>query len=300
MDSFIKGTTKIVCLFGNPVAHSISPQIQNHAFRSMHLPYVYIPLDVPRGKVHVAVDMLRSFAMAGANVTIPHKAQIVIYCDVLSPLSQRIGAANTLYFLNGLLHGTTTDPEGFLRALHTMGHDPKGGNIIILGNGGTARTLAYALALERIPAALTLVGRNAGKVKTLAEEISSGSGFRVSAYGSGDDACAGLFSQCSLCVNCTSAGMHPDTGTTPIDKKLFHRGMTVFDTVYNPPITRFLREAADAGCTVQNGLRMLLFQALASFKLWTGVEAREELFDIRELQGLVEEDGKKLKVKSEK
>jgi len=89
---------------------------------------------------------------------------------------------------------------------------------------------------------------------------------------------------CTLLVNCTSAGMHPDCGETPIDKKYLHKGMTVFDVVYNPAETRLLSEARAAGCTVQNGLRMLLYQALASLALWTGIAVMEELFDIDELQ----------------
>jgi len=288
MDTFIKGSTKLVCLFGFPVEHSISPQIHNHAFRSLSLPYAYIPVNVPPDKIGTAIDMLRSFSMAGANVTIPHKKNALEFCDQLSPLSKQIGAVNTLYFKDGLLHGTTTDPEGFLKALEEMGHDPQNGNIVVLGNGGTARTLAYALAMQRIPRTLALVGRNAARAGSLASEISAGTGVQVKSLSFDDPQCAGVFRECSLCVNCTSAGMHPSVHDTPLDKKYFHRDMVVFDTIYNPSVTRFLREAGDAGCRTQNGLRMLLFQGLSSLKLWTGVEAPENLFDLKTLQGLVE------------
>jgi shikimate dehydrogenase len=280
----ISGGSRVVCLLGHPVAHSLSPQIHNHAFRTLGLPYVYIPLDVRPEHLHHALFTLRSVSALGANVTLPHKQRTALYCDVLSPLSYRLGAVNTLYFRDNLLHGTTTDPEGFLRALAAMGHDARGGHIVMLGNGGTARTLAAALALERIPATLALAGRAIQRVSALAAGISEAMGFNVRAMALDDPELGDAMARCTLLVNCTSAGLHPHADETPLDKKYFHRGMTVFDAVYNPARTRLLAEAEAAGCTVENGMRMLLYQALASFTLWTGVDVREEIFNIEELQ----------------
>ena len=282
--AFIRGDTRIAALLGYPVAHSLSPQIHNIAFEKLELPYVYVPMPVRPERLHLAIAMLRAVGALGANVTLPHKQRAASFCDVLSPLSYRIGAVNTLYFRDTLLCGATTDPEGFLRALASMGHDAHGGNVVILGNGGTARTLCAALALERIPASITIAGRNPQRAAALAAEIAAAMEFPVAAVGLDDRKLDDVMRQCTLLVNCTSAGLRPNVAETPLEKRHFHAGMTVFDTIYNPARTRFLAEAEAAGCKVQNGLRMLLYQGLASFTLWTGIDVREEIFDLDKMQ----------------
>lgn len=286
-DPHIAGSTRLVALLGDPVAHSISPQIHNHAFRAYDLPLAYVPLGVSAPDLHHAIATIRCCGFAGANVTIPHKRGVLAYCDEVSELSERIGAVNTLYFDDKKLCGTTTDPKGFLKALEWMGHDCHGGNCVILGNGGTARTLAYALALKALPASLTLVGRREERVRPLAEEISTRTDFHTGWRLFGSDSLPDLLKECTLCVNCTSVGMHPNTEASPLPPAYFHEGMTVFDSVYNPAETRFLSHARQAGCMTQNGLRMLLYQGLASLKLWTGTVVDEAIYDIDELQGLV-------------
>jgi shikimate dehydrogenase len=284
MDTLINGSTRIVGLLGNPVAHSLSPQIHNHAMEVLGLPFVYIPLAVTAENLHLVVHALRAVNALGANVTLPHKEQAARLCDVLSPLSQKLGTVNTLSFRDGRIFGTTTDPEGFLRALARMGHDAHDGNIVVIGNGGIARTLCSALALARIPKTLTITGRNRERVTALATELSAAMDFPIQALSLDDAALPETMARCTLLVNCTSAGLTPNDSVTPLDKRCFNARMIVFDTIYNPLKTRFLAEAEAAGCTVENGLRMLLYQALASFTLWTGVEVREEIFNIDELQ----------------
>jgi shikimate dehydrogenase len=279
----ILGNSKLVGLLGDPVEHSISPIIHNHAFSEMGLPYVYVPLRVKATDLHVALAALRTFSFVGANVTVPHKLKITPYCDALSPLSEVVGAVNTLYFSNGLLHGATTDAEGFFRALAWMGHDPSGGRTVVLGNGGVARTLAFALAMEKAPKRITFIGRDLVKVRGLASDITKKTGCSVEGLVFNDPQSAGRCLNCSLLVNCTSVGMHPDAQSSPIEAAWLNAGTTVFDTVYNPATTKLLADARRAGCPAQNGLRMLLYQGLASLKLWTGLEAPETLFDIEEL-----------------
>lgn len=284
MGSSINGSTRIVGLLGNPVTHSLSPQIHNHAFKALGLPFVYIPLAVSEEDLRQVINALGAVHALGANVTLPHKRQAALLCDALSPLSRKIGTVNTLSFRDGRIFGTTTDPEGFLRALARMGHDAHGGNIVLIGNGGIARTLASALALARIPRAMTIVGRNRERVAALGGELSAAMDFPIHALSLDDTALYETMAQCTLLVNCTSAGLKPNESETPVDKKYFHRGLVVFDTIYNPLKTRFLAEAEAAGCKVENGLRMLLYQALASITLWTGIDVREEIFAIDELQ----------------
>jgi shikimate dehydrogenase len=284
MDAFIRGNTRMVYLLGWPVAHSLSPLIHNHAINKLKLPYAYAPLAVQGTDLHHVIFSLRVTGALGANVTLPHKQRATTFCDVLSPLSHRLGTVNTLYFRDRQLHGTTTDPVGFLRALASIGHDTRNGSVVILGNGGTARTLAAALAMERIPKTIALVGRNVTRVAALASEISCASDFPVPAFSLDAPELGDLLARCTLLVNCTSAGMHPNTGETPLDKKYLHKKTTVFDVIYNPAKTRLLAEAEAAGCTTLNGLRMLLYQGLASFALWTGIDVKEEIFDLAQLQ----------------
>jgi shikimate dehydrogenase len=284
METFIRGNTRMAYLLGWPVAHSLSPLIHNHAFKSLDLPYAYAPLPVQHHDLRHSIYAMRATGALGANVTLPHKRAVCSFCDVLSPLSHRLGTVNTLYFRDRLLHGTTTDPVGFLRALASIGHDARGGNVVVLGNGGTARTIATALALEKIPQTLALAGRNGARVASLASEISLAADFPVPAFTVDTPDLGDIMARCTLLVNCTSAGMHPHTAQTPIDKKFLRKEMTVFDAVYNPAKTRLLDEAETAGCTTVNGLRMLLYQGLASFSLWTGIDVREEIFDLDELQ----------------
>ena len=286
-DPHISGATRLVALLGDPVAHSISPQIHNHAFRAYGLPLAYVPLNVHASKLNHAVSAIRWCGFAGANVTIPHKRSVAAYCDRVSEISRRIGAVNTLYFDGDRLRGTTTDPEGFFKALMSMGHDCRGDRCVILGNGGTARTLAYALALRQLPSSLTLVGRREERVRPLAEEISAHTDPAVDWTLFDSDSLGTIMKECTLCVNCTSVGMHPHADRSPLAPEYFHDGMTVLDAVYNPAETLFLSHARRAGCTAQNGLRMLLYQGLASQKLWTGTEVDEAIYDMEELQGLV-------------
>ncbi|MBD3320280.1 MAG: shikimate dehydrogenase [Chitinivibrionales bacterium] len=285
----IRGATRPVGLFGYPVGHSVSPLFQNHAFRKLELPFVYIPLEVKPGSIHQAAHALGVMGFAGANATIPHKQALIQCCDSISDISRLIGAVNTLYFENDRLCGTTTDPQGFLRALRWMDHDPCGGNIIILGNGGTARSLGFALAKDSIPRSLILVGRKRERVEPLAREISAKTGFQVGWSLFSGSSLADHFGHCSLCVNCTSVGMHPHIDASPLDSAVLNPETTVFDVIYNPPKTKLLCDAEQKGCTIQNGLRMLLYQGLESFTYWTGKTVPEDIFDMAELERLVTE-----------
>jgi len=280
----IGGSTRLVGLLGWPVAHSVSPALHNHLFRHYGCDLAYVPLPVAPADLHAAIHGLRACGFAGANVTIPHKQAVLPYCDRVTDLCARIGAVNTLWMRDGLLWGTTTDPAGFRRALAWMGHDPKGGHCVILGNGGTARTLAFALALERVPASLTLVGRNAARVERLGADVKAGAGMAVRAVALDSPDLASVMRECTLLVNCTSVGMHPNVSVTPLPSRFVHSGMAVVDAVYNPAETVLVREARAAGCRVQNGLRMLVYQALESFTHWTGIEVDEAVVDFDELQ----------------
>lgn len=283
----ITGTTRLAGIIGSPVAHSLSPQIHNHLFRTFDLPCVYVPLPAGREALPALIRSLRAIDFAGANITVPYKSAIVPLCDVISPLSELTGTVNTVYMRSGLLHGTTTDPEGFFKAVDAMGVSCEAASVVILGNGGTARTLSMAIASGRNAGSLAIIGRNRDKVETLAAEIVTRTGFITRGAVLNSAEANQLLERCDLLVNCTSVGMSPHTSVSPLPRESLHAHTAVFDAIYNPAETLLLRDAADAGCRVQNGLRMLVYQALASFQCWTGIMATIDHIDLTELQSLM-------------
>jgi shikimate dehydrogenase len=288
----ITGETKLIGLLGHPVTHSLSPLIQNHIFASLNLNIAYIPIDVTSENIQTAVQSLRAFRFLGANVTIPHKQAVLPYCDVLSKLSQLTQTVNTLYFSNDLLYGTTTDWEGFKKALEFTGYNPNNKNIVILGNGGIARTIGIAMAYYKIPSKITFIGRDLKKLNCLSKEIFNTTGFNVQTDIFDSKNLENIFSECSLCINCTSVGMYPDIKNSPLKKSLLHKNMMVFDTVYNPSKTMLCQYAEEAGCKFENGLRMLVYQGLASIFYWTNMNIKDDIIDFNELERIISEKNK--------
>lgn len=284
----IRGTTRMCGVIGNPVVQSLSPLIHNHLFSFLKLDYVYLPFGVSSEKLSVLLDMLRAVSFVGCNVTIPYKSAVVPFCDELSPLSQLTGTVNTLYHTaEGKLCGTTTDADGFLRALEWDGFSVLGKQVVILGNGGTARTIALVLSDRKIPASLTIVARNHAKSVALAEEIAQKTGVEISITSFDESETDRVLESADLLVNCTPIGMIPHETDTPIDIQKISTQTYLFDAIYNPLETRFLREGYKKGCRGQNGLMMLLFQGLESFRHWTGIVVSPELFSLEELQNCV-------------
>jgi shikimate dehydrogenase len=284
----IKGNTGLLCIIGCPVSQSKSPALHNLLIQRLGLNLVYVPVPVPPESLQSMIYTIRNCGFTGGNVTIPHKEHVINYCDHISDLSKKTGTVNTLYVKNGVLNGTTTDYAGFKRGLQLINAELTGRKVVILGNGGTARTIATALTLENDVGSITIAGRNSDKVKTLAETIKMSTGQSIISCSFTDPLFKEVMQECTLLVNTTSAGMHPDTGTTPIDKSFFTKRMNVVDVIYNPPKTRFLMEAESKGCTIQNGLPMLFYQALESFKLWTGIEITSDILTLDEFRKLVE------------
>ena len=280
----ILGTTKITGLIGNPVSHSLSPLIHNHGFASLNLDYTYIPLGISNQGLSGLIETLKNLSFAGANVTIPYKSSVLSLCDEVSELSQLTGTVNTLYYKKNCLYGTTTDGIGFLKALENDGQKVQGRSVTIIGNGGTARTLAIILAYQESPASLTLLGRNKEKLATLAQEVMSKTKMIIATAVIGSPEETEVLATTDILINCTPVGMHPNEDATPINTALVPPSCYVFDAIYNPAETRLLKETRVQGSSGQNGLMMLLMQGLASFEYWTDTPISPDLFDLDELQ----------------
>lgn len=267
----VKGTTNLVGVMGWPVGHSLSPALHNAAFKGLDLDWVYVPLPVDPTRLEEAVQGLRGLGFRGANVTIPHKEKVMALLDEVSIEAQHIGAVNTIVVRDGRLYGDNTDAMGFLDALEDIGFDPVGCSALILGSGGSARAIGYALAQRDVE--IAVCGRKASSVELLSERIcETNSAAKVTSLT--PEGIADLNGRFDLVVNTTPVGMHPDVQDSPWpDGMAIPRCRVFYDLVYNPQVTRIMQQARAQGIRAENGLGMLIHQAARSFRLWTGLPA---------------------------
>ncbi len=250
----VTARTDIYGLLGRPVAHSVSPAMHNAAFGAAGLDAVYLPL--PAADADDFLAFAEALGVAGASVTIPYKVALFERASEVDDLARRLGAVNTL---KRGAHGwaaRNTDVAGFLQPLWDRSVPMRGRRAAILGAGGSARAVAVALAGEG--AHVTVHARNTAQAEAVARLV----GGEVGAFPPGDGSW-------DLLVNCTPIGMHPRVDQSPVQSSSLTRGV-VYDLIYNPPVTRLLRDAATAGCDTIGGLDMLVAQAQAQFEWWTG------------------------------
>jgi shikimate dehydrogenase len=289
----ITGNKKIAGIVGNPVAHSLSPRIHNFLFKRHNIDAVYQAFAIENEeKLEEFVKTFRSSEFLGGNVTIPYKSAVLPFVDEVILDSHIIGAANTLYWENGKICATTTDFFGLSMALtKDKFFIDKGKRVVILGNGGLARTIAMSLAtnpplpFSSSPQTLALVGRNSQKLKELADEVEQKTNYSVShfTFENAND----VLGEADIIINGTSVGMHPNIDESPLDASVINPKTYIYDTIYNPHETKLLREAKMKGCRTQNGLRMLIWQAIASFKCWTGIDLTNDDEIALELENLL-------------
>lgn len=256
----INADTKICCLIGDPVEHSLSPLIHNAGYRALGVNYAYVSLRV--SDIKRAIEGIRGLAIRGASVTIPHKTKAIKYIDKIDPPAEEIGAINTIVNDDGVLTGYNTDSDGALQALEEV-TALKGKKVVLVGGGGAA--LAIACGLKGKGGRLVVLNRTEEKAGKLAE--------KVNAEGSGDLNRLSEISSADILINATPVGMSPETDRSIIPKELLHNRLTVFDIVYNPGETRLIAEAREKGCAVIYGYKMLLYQAAGQFELFTGLKA---------------------------
>lgn len=243
-----------VFLIGDPVAHSLSPAMQNAAFEALGLSHRYHLMPVSAEDLQHAVHQVRGAGVLGANVTIPHKEQVGRLLDGIEETARRIGAVNTLFKRGGELRGDNTDAGGFADALDALDVDVRGSRVLLLGAGGAAKACLHVLGergahvavADRTPArARELGARNvAWPVRSLA----------------GYDAL----------VNATSLGLHGEDALEGVD---LPRELTVVDVIATAEETPLIRRAKASGCVAVDGLLMLLHQGTRAFRLWTGLDA---------------------------
>jgi shikimate dehydrogenase len=267
----ISGKTQICALIGDPVEHSLSPYIHNAAFKHLRLDFVYIAFKVSKKNVKESLQGVRALGIKGLNVTMPLKTAVISCLDKLDSNAKKIGAVNTILNHNGTLIGYNTDGLGALQTLKARGQNPSGKNILILGAGGAARAVAFTLCKEADT--LTILNRTLKKAKNLAEELRRNFSKKVRHGQLTQENLEIAVKEADMLINATSVGMTPHEKETPVDMKLMHSNLTVFDLVYNPPKTRLLREAKVVGAKTVDGMCMLVHQGALSFEIWTSRKA---------------------------
>ncbi len=269
----IDGRTRLTGIIGDPVEHSLSPLIHNTAFQVLNLNWCYIPLLVRSENLTKALSGLVSLNFAGVNVTMPHKKEVITLLDEVGSYAQIVGAVNTIRVEGEKLVGFNTDGRGFITSLESENnYNPQGKNVVIIGAGGAARAVAISLSLSEIKH-LTIVNRTLGRAEELRQLIKNHfPSEHVEAKDLKQDLMSD-FETANLIVNATSVGMEPNINEIPIPEDLINESHFVYDLIYQPRQTLLLKKAREKGAVVSNGLGMLLYQAAASFEIWTGKEA---------------------------
>ncbi len=277
----ITGATQLLGVIGWPVSHSFSPAMHNAALTELGLNYVYVPLPVAPEAVATAVPGLAALGFRGVNVTVPHKQAVMPLLDELEDAARAIGAVNTIVIdhrppgdapltdLGVSMTGYNTDWSGFLADLAGLGVAVNGRDCLVLGAGGSARAVVYALATSG--GQVNVVARRpeqaAALVTTLRPYV--GDGLMARPYAALSAIVSALTAP--LIVNTTPLGMtpHPEQSPWP-DALPLPPGAFVYDLVYNPRETAFMRQAQAAGLQAASGLGMLVHQGARAFELWTG------------------------------
>jgi shikimate dehydrogenase len=265
----IDSRTRFLCVLGDPVEHSLSPLMHNAVFEGGGHNLAYGAFRVPSEALEEAVRGLKALGFLGFNVTLPHKEAVLPLLDAVSPEAERVGAVNTVEVRERRLVGHNTDGIGAIRALREK-RDPKGAVALVLGAGGAARAISFALASEGV-SSLVIANRTREKAERLAEEVREVTGVPTTASSLEEESLRERVSEATLLINATSVGMHPREEETPLTGGITP-DHTVMDIVYNPVETRFLREAREAGAETIDGVGMFVHQGAESLRIWLGID----------------------------
>ena len=271
----LSAKTQLLGILGWPVRHSFSPAMHNAAAAALALDLAYVPLPVAPAHLEDALRGLVALNFLGANVTVPHKQAVLPFLQTVEPAAQAIGAVNTIKITSPhSLSGSNTDWSGFLAALRQHDIPTAGRDCLVLGAGGSARAVVYALARSggRHCGRITVFARRPAQARQLVTDLQPHLGAAELRAAAWDQLPQAQARHAPLIVNTTPVGMHPNEEHSPWPDKLpFPEDSHVVDLIYNPIETQLLQQARAAGCRVANGLSMLLYQGAHAFELWTGI-----------------------------
>lgn len=262
----IKGSTRIAVVIGHPIKHSLSPVMHNIAFERLGLDICYIAIDVDPEGIEYFIKGLRYTNIIGVNVTIPHKTSVIPYLDKLSEEAKILGAVNTIKITKEKLIGYNTDVYGFEKCLE--GIDVPKCSALLIGAGGAGKAVAYTLCKLNVKN-LYITNRTKEKAKQLIQFMNSIFNRKIKFIPF--DQLDSLETM-DIIVNATPLGMEGMKEELDIPSSIIGKHTTAIDLVYNPPITGFLKKASSLGARTLNGIKMLVYQGAASFKIWTELD----------------------------
>lgn len=275
--SDVSGSTRLLCLFGDPVEHSKSPKLHTTACEKAGLNYIYLAFNVPSEEIGKAVEAARVLNIAGFNLTMPHKISVMEHLDEIDTAAKLIQTVNTVRNDNGKLIGFNTDGCGMMRAFKEHGADVAGKKMTLMGIGGAGTAVSMQAALDGVRE-LSVFSPKGGKTWVPAQErvarINENTDCKATLYDANDyDVLREQLADSDLLANCTPIGMGNLEGKSPIpDASYLHEDLVVQDAIYSPAETELLRMAKSVGCEAFNGLEMLYYQGAKAFEIWTGVE----------------------------
>ncbi|MTK64861.1 MAG: shikimate dehydrogenase [Methanobacterium sp.] len=272
----ITGKTNVFGIIGDPVEHTLSPGMHNAAFKELGLDNIYVPFQVKAEHLEDAIIGAQSLGIKGFNVTIPHKTEVINYLDYLDIAAGLIGAVNTIEFGKNGAVGHNTDGIGAVMAIEEI-TPVKNKKVIILGAGGASRAIAFQLLLSGVDN-LVIANRTVEKAEELKTDLVEKLDHEVRVSGL-DENLTNELSDADILINTTPVGMYPNVDQKPVvTAEIMHPDLVVNDIVYNPLKTGLLKEADKAGAKSISGIKMLMYQGVEAFKIWTGIEPPVEIF----------------------
>lgn len=271
----INGKSKLMGLIGNPVEHTLSPVIHNTIAKAMNENMVYVPFPVA-DDVEAAIKGTYALGIQGMNITVPYKSDAIAYLADIDKEAEIIGAVNTLVRTENGYKGYNTDLPGLYRAILSEGIEVKGSRVIIIGAGGAARAAAFMCAFNGAESVLIL-NRTVEKAMRIAQEVKEKTAF-AAITAKAIEEWEAIEGEGYLVLQATKVGLYPQTEESPImDTTFFKKAAVVYDLIYTPQETMFMRLAAKQGVAAYNGLKMLLYQGIAAYEMWNQVSVPDEI-----------------------
>ena len=262
---------KKLAIIGNPVEHSFSPKMHNYISKKMGLDYLYDAICVEECDFDDLLKSLLDQNYVGVNITAPFKVNAYNACDILSDNAKKFGSVNTCVFKDGKIFGYNTDALGLNKSLLKNGFDVKDKDILFIGAGGATKPAVVHFS-ELGANSISIHNRTIKKAQDIADYVKSINGFNVE---------VGINKpHYDLVINTTSVGMFPTINQSPIsDFSFINENTFVYDMIYNPEKTLFLKNAQKQGAKIINGLGMLIYQGILSYELFTGTKLPDDIFD---------------------
>jgi shikimate dehydrogenase len=273
---------KLYGIIGHPIGHTLSPLMHNAAFAACGMSASMSAFDIEPHSLKEALEGFAKLDFGGINVTIPHKESIIRFLDEVDEEASIIGAVNTVRFENRKSAGFNTDVYGFLQSLDPFRSAIDGGKFVILGAGGAARAIVYALLKHFRTSQIVIASRSPSRINDLIENFRRMGQSNLTAFSTADPQFPLIFQASDVIINATPVGMLPRANELPVPDPAFRRGQLVMDLIYRPEQTELLRRAASAGLQTVGGLEMFIHQGARAFEIWTG-----KSMDIRQVRPVI-------------